>query len=134
MLKLRKCLEDLAIKYRLDPVAQQAVRTLREIAVDQSEVNAFAKWVKAQRLNTFTDVELEKTAFASAEKQFLEGNSNTAEKLLKEYIETYPEGVFGIPSKFYLAEVYFEKELFVEALPFYQLIVEQQISSHTENL
>lgn len=128
----KQVLEDLAIKYRLDPVAQQAVRTLREIAVDQAEVNAFAQWVKAQRLNTFTDVELEKTAFASAEKQFLDGNSNTAEKLLKEYIETYPEGAFGIPSNFYLAEVYFEKELFVEALPFYQLIVEQQISSYTE--
>ena len=77
-------------------------------------------------------MELEKTAFTSAEKQFLDGNNNTAEKLLKEYNETYPEGAFGIPSKFYLAEVYFEKELFVEALPFYQLIVEQQISSYTE--
>ena len=42
-----------------------------------------------------------------------------AEKLLKEYIETYPQGVFGNPAGFYLAEIYFEKELFIEALPFY---------------
>ena len=125
-------LEDLVIKYRLDPVAQQAVRTLREIAVDQSEVNAFTKWVKEKRLNTFTDIELETTAFTSAEKQFLDGNTNTAERLLKEYIEIYPKGTFGNPAQFYLAEIYFEKESFIKAFPFYKFIVDQQISSFTE--
>ena len=131
-IEAKTILEDIAIKYRRDPVAQQAVRTLREIAVDQAEVSAFAQWVKTQNLNTFSDIELEKTAFTSAEKQFLDGNTNTAEKLLKEYIETYPQGVFGNPAGFYLAEIYFEKELFIEALPFYQAIVNQQVSSYTE--
>ena len=128
----KEVLKDLAIKYRLDPVAQQAVRTLKEIALDQAEVNAFAQWVKEQNLNTFTDIELEKTAFTSAEKQFLEGNVNTAEKLLKEYLEIYPQGTFGNPTKFYLAEIYFEKENFTEALSYYKAIVEQQVSSYTE--
>ena len=66
------------------------------------------------------------------QQQFLDGNTNTAEKLLKEYIETYPQGVFGNPAGFYLAEIYFEKELSIEALPFYQAIVNQQVSSYTE--
>lgn len=128
----KELLEDLAIKYRLDPVAQQAVRTLKEIALDQAEVNAFTQWIREQNLNTFTDIELEKTAFTSAEKQFLEGNSNTAEKLLKEYLELYPQGTYGNPAQFYLAEIYFEKEDFAEAFPYYKSIVEQQVSSYTE--
>lgn len=31
-----------------------------------------------------------------------------------------------------MAEIYFEKELSIEALPFYQAIVNQQVSSYTE--
>ena len=125
-------LENVAIKYRLDPVAQQAVRTLREISVDQAEVGAFTKWIKSEGLNTFSDIELEKTAFTAAEKQFLEGNKNSAKKLLKEYLETYSQGVYGNPAAYYLAEIYFEKEEFEEALPFYESLVEQELSSYTE--
>ena len=62
----------------------------------------------------------------------MEGNVNTAEKLLKEYLEIYPQGTFGNPTKFYLAEIYFEKENFTEALSYYKAIVEQQVSSYTE--
>ena len=125
-------LENVAIKYRLDPVAQQAVRTLREISVDQAKVSAFTKWIKSEGLNTFSDIELEKSAFTAAEKQFLEGNKNSAKKLLKEYLEIYSRGVYGNPAAYYLAEIYFEKEEFEEALPFYESLVEQEVSSYTE--
>jgi len=125
-------LENVAIKYRLDPVAQQAVRTLREISVDQAKVSAFTKWIKSEGLNTFSDIELEKSTFTAAEKQFLEGNKNSAKKLLKEYLEIYSRGVYGNPAAYYLAEIYFEKEEFEEALPFYESLVEQEVSSYTE--
>ena len=125
-------LENVAIKYRLDPVAQQAVRTLREISVDQAKVSAFTKWIKSEGLNTFSDIELEKSAFTAAEKQFLEGNKNSAKKLLKEYLEIYSRGVYGNPAAYYLAEIYFEKEEFEEALPFYESLVDQEVSSYTE--
>ena len=125
-------LENVAIKYRLDPVAQQAVRTLREISVDQAKVSAFTKWIKSEGLNTFSDIELEKSTFTAAEKQFLEGNKNSAKKLLKEYLEIYSRGVYGNPAAYYLAEIYFEKEEFEEALPFYESLVEQELSSYTE--
>ena len=125
-------LENVAIKYRLDPVAQQAVRTLREISVDQAKVSAFTKWIKSEGLNTFSDIELEKSTFTAAEKQFLEGNKNSAKKLLKEYLEIYSRGVYGNPAAYYLAEIYFENEEFEEALPFYESLVEQEVSSYTE--
>ena len=70
----------------------------------------------------------EKTAFTAAEKQFLEGNKNSAKKLLKEYLETYSQGVYGNPAAYYLAEIYFEKEEFEEAFPFYESLVEQELS------
>ena len=125
-------LENVAMKYRLDPVAQQAVRTLREISVDQAKVSAFTKWIKSEGLNTFSDIELEKSTFIAAEKKFLEGNKNSAIKLLKEYLENYSGGVYGNPAAYYLAEIYFEKEEFEEALPFYESLAEQEVSSYTE--
>ena len=88
--KAKEVLEAVALQYKRYAVAQQAVRTLREIAVDQGTVNSFSQWVRVQGLTTFTDVELEKTAFTAAEKRFLDGDTNTAQKLHTEYLENYP--------------------------------------------
>ena len=47
-------------------------------------------------------------------------------------MEIYSRGVYGNPAAYYLAEIYFEKEEFEEALPFYESLVEQEVSSYTE--
>ncbi|MEK9613827.1 MAG: tetratricopeptide repeat protein [Flavobacteriaceae bacterium] len=128
----QKVLEEVAIKYKRYAVAEQAVRTLREIALDQGTVGNFSQWVKSQNLNTFSDIELEKTAFTAAEKQFLKGNTNSAKKLLKEYLENFPQGAYRTPSTFYLAEIYFDENDFEEALKRYQLLVQEEVSNFTE--
>lgn len=130
--KAKLILEKVALRYRKFPVAHQAVKILKEIAVDQSEVGAFSKWVKIHNLNTFTDIELEKTAFSAAEKQFLEGSFKSAEKRLEEYLETFPQGAFNKTATFYLAEIYFEKELFDRALVYYQSLIKSDVSNYTE--
>ena len=130
--KAKLILEKVALKYRNFPLAHQAVKILKEISVDQSEVGVFSNWIKTNKLNTFTDIELEKTAFSAAEKQFIEGNFKGAEKRLKEYLENFPQGVFNKSAIFYLAEIYFEKELFDKALVYYESLIQSEISNYTE--
>jgi tetratricopeptide (TPR) repeat protein len=128
----RKVLESVAIKYKRFTVAQQAVRTLREIAVDQGSVVDFSQWVRSQGLTTFTDIELEKTAFVAAEKRFLEGNSSAAERLLTEYLENYPQGTYFLSATYYLAELYFEREDFERAQKAYSELTQGPVTNYSE--
>ena len=125
-------LEKVALTYNRYSVGEQAIRTLKEIALDQGRVAAFVQWTKDEKLDTFTDIELEKTAFTSAERQFLKGKTNIALKLFEEYFEAYPRGSFSKVVSYYLAEIYFEKERFDEALIAYQSLIEDDLSSYTE--
>lgn len=125
-------LEEVAITYKRYAVGEQALRTLKEIAVDQGAVTNFTSWLRSQKLETFTDVELEKTAFTAAERQFIEGNTNTALKLFEEYLEVYAEGAFSKVASYYLAELYFEKERFDEALLAYESLIQENVSNYTE--
>jgi tetratricopeptide (TPR) repeat protein len=129
----KSVLEEVALTYQRYSVGEQALRTLKEIAIEEGTVNAFARWVKDQKLDTFTDIELEKSAFNAAERQFLEGNTSAALKLLEEYKQTYPEGAFSKVATYYLAEIYFDKERPEEALVAYQSLLEDpQVSTYSE--
>ncbi len=129
----KSVLEEVAVTYQRYAVGEQALRTLKEIAVEEGTVTAFTRWVKEQKLETFTDTELEKTAFSAAERQFLEGNTSAALKLFEEYLETYPQGAFSKVATYYLAEMYYEKDQFEESLESYLLLVQDpQVSTYKE--
>jgi TolA-binding protein len=128
----RTVLEGVVVKYKRYAVAQQAVRTLREIAVDQGNVGAFTQWLRSQNLTTFSDVELEKTAFVAAEKRFLEGNTSAAERLLTEYLENYPQGTYFLTTTYYLAELYYEKQDLEKALHAYKELTQGTVTDYSE--
>ena len=125
-------LKKIAVKFNRYTVGEQAIRTLKEIAVEQGSITDFIQWTKENKLNTFSDLELEKTSFAAAERQFLDGNTNASLKLFEQYLKIYPYGSFSKVVSFYLAEIYFENERFDEALFEYKKLVEGDISSYTE--
>ena len=128
----KEVLEKVALDYNQYPVGEQAISTLKEIAIDQGSVSSFIEWTKDKGLNKFTDIEIEKTAFKSAERQFLDGNTDKSLKLLEEYLKDYPKGSFSKVVLYYLAEIYFDKEFFDKALVAYKELIEDNVSSYTE--
>ena len=75
-------LKNLVGRFTKDAVAQQALGTLKEIAVDTDKVPQFTEWLKSSNINSFSDNELEQTAFLAAEKQFLSDRKKQAKNLL----------------------------------------------------
>ena len=128
----RRVLEKVALDYIRYPVGEQAISTLKEIAIDQGSVPSFIEWTKDKGLNKFTDIEIERSAFTSAERQFLDGNTDKSLKLLEEYLKAYPKGSFSKVVLYYLAEIYFDKEFFDKALVAYKELIEDNVSSYTE--
>ena len=133
--KLRKAeavLKALVIRYSNNSVSHQALRTLKEIAVDLDDVPAFTVWIKGLSFKAFTDNELEKTAFDAAENQFLSNKKKQSEKSFISYLASYPEGQNALSTRFYLAEIYFEEEDWTNALKYYSEIIDFELNEFSE--
>jgi TolA-binding protein len=125
-------LKDLVVRYINDAEAQQALGTLKEIAVDLDKVPQFTQWLKSLKIDTYSDNELEQTAFSAAEKQFLSNRKNQAKKSLKSYLDSYPQGSNAINAHFALAEIYFEESERDAALKHYQKLIDKKSNEFLE--
>lgn len=110
--------------YPKSAVAQQALNTLREIAVESGTVTNFSRWLRDNRIQQFDSSELEQTAFDAAEKKFLDNKKKQAEKLLNEYLEEHSSGANSLAANFYLGEIYFEEAQWESAVTAYEKVID----------
>lgn len=132
LVRAEQVLKNLVVRYPKDGVAQQALGTIKEIAIDSDNVAGFTRWVRSLNFETFTDNELEKTAFAAAEKQFLSNRKKQAKKSFLSYLDAYPQGINAITSKFILGEIHNEEEDFDEALNYYRQVIDAGSNEYRE--
>ena len=103
------------------PEALQAVTTAKLIYIDLGRVDEYAQWVSTLDFIDVEDAELDDAAYAQAEQQYLENNTNQAERLLAEYLENYPSGQHSLQAHFYLAQLAFAKADYPTTIPHYEL-------------
>ncbi|NNE33433.1 MAG: tetratricopeptide repeat protein [Winogradskyella sp.] len=112
--------------------AVQAVSTARLIYIDLGRVDEYANWVQTLDYVEVTDVELDNTTYLSAEKPYLENNTDNAIRQFNKYLNQFPKGIHVLKSHFYLAQLYYKKDLLDNALPHYQYVVNASKSEFTE--
>ena len=122
----------LAKDYAGSQEAIQAVSTARLIYIDLGRVDEYASWVKTLDYVEVTNAELDNTTYLAAEKQFLDGNSDEAITQFNKYLNSFPKGIHAIKSHFYLAQLYYKKELFGNAKPHYAAVVNAAKGEYTE--
>ena len=128
----QKMLRKLVEEYPKDAVSVQALNTLKEIAVDLGQVGDFSQWLRKNKINTLSEIELEGTAFAAAEKRFIENDKKQAQKLLEEYLNAYPSGINQLTAQFYLAEIFYEKENYEKASSLYEELTKSAPNEYHE--
>ena len=121
-----------AIDYPKSEEALQAVATARLIYIDLGRTDEYAAWVKQLDYVDVTDSELDNTAYLAAEKQYLDNNTDNAIKQFNRYLNEFPNGIHALKSHFYLAELYFKKNLPENAQPHYEYVVSKQPGEFTE--
>ena len=114
------------------PEANQAVSTARLIYIDLGQVNEYAAWVKTLDYVQVTDADLDNATYEAAEKQFLDNNTNNAIKQFNVYINQFPQGLHSKQAHFYLAQLYFKKDLKETAKPHFEYVVNASKSEFTE--
>jgi TolA-binding protein len=112
--------------------AVQAVSTARLIYIDLGRVDEYANWVKSLDYVEVTDVELDNTMYLAAEKPYLDNDTDKAIRQFNKYLNQFPKGIHALKSHFYLAQLYYKKDLFKNAQPHYKYVVETSKSEYTE--
>ena len=121
-----------ASDYPNTPEAVQAVSTARLIYIDLGRVNEYANWVKTLDYVEVTDSDLDNTTYESAEKQYLDNNTDKAIAQFNGYINQFPNGLHVLQAHFYIAQLYYKKGLVSNAAPHYKYIVETSRNEFTE--
>ncbi|RZN78725.1 MAG: tetratricopeptide repeat protein [Winogradskyella sp.] len=110
----------------------QAVSTARLIYIDLGRVDEYARWVKTLDYVEVTDAELDNTTYLAAEKQYLDGDTDEAIRQFNKYLNAFPNGIHAVKSHFYLAQLYYKKDLFDNAKPHYRAVVNAAKNEYTE--
>jgi len=112
--------------------AVQAVSTARLIYIDLGRVDEYATWVQSLDYVEVTDVELDNTMYLAAEKPYLDNDTDKAIRQFNKYLNQFPNGIHALKSHFYLAQLYYKKDLFENAQPHFKYVVEASKSEYTE--
>ena len=122
----------IASDYPGTPEAVQSVATARLIYIDMGRVDDYARWVKTLDYVEVTDADLDNATYEAAEKQYLDNNTDKAIKQFNGYLNQFPNGLHALQSHFYVAQLYYKKDLTENAAPHYKYIVEVSQSEYTE--
>ena len=112
--------------------AVQAVSTARLIYIDLGRVDEYAAWVKSLDYVEVSDIELDNTMYLAAEKPYLENDTDKAIRQFNKYLNQFPNGIHALKSHFYLAQLYYKKDLLETAEPHFKYVVEASRSEYTE--
>ncbi len=112
--------------------AVQAVSTARLIYIDLGRVDEYATWVQSLDYVDVTDVELDNTMYLAAEKPYLDNDTDKAIKQFNKYLNQFPNGIHALKSHFYIAQLYYKKDLFENAQPHYIDVVDAPKSEYSE--
>ncbi|GAA4816303.1 tetratricopeptide repeat protein [Litoribaculum gwangyangense] len=121
-----------ASEYPGSPEAVQAVSTAKLIYIDLGRVDDYARWVKTLDYVEVTDADLDNATYEAAEKQYLDNATDKAIKQFNGYLSQFPNGLHALQSHFYLAQLYYKKDLLENAVPHYKYITEASQSEFTE--
>ncbi|KAA5824045.1 tetratricopeptide repeat protein [Algibacter amylolyticus] len=114
------------------PEAVQAVSTARLIYIDLGRVDDYANWVKKLDYVEVTDADLDNATYEAAEKQYLDNNTDKAIKQFNGYLNQFPNGLHALQSHFYVAQLYYKKDLLENAAPHYKYVADASRNEFTE--
>ncbi len=112
--------------------AVQAVSTVRLIYIDLGQVDEYATWVRTLDYVEISDVELDNTTYLAAEKPYLDNDTDKAIRQFNKYLTQFPKGLSSLKAHFYLAQLYYKKDLYDNAQPHYRAVVDDLKSEYTE--
>lgn len=126
--------KEVAAKFPNSPEALEAVANARNVYIDEGNLEDYVNWIRTLEFINITNVELDNTTFAVAEKKYLSSkNAKEIIENLQTYLRKFRNGIHIIKANYYLADVYYKLKDFKKAKIYYQFLTDKEISDFTED-
>ena len=117
--------------YPTSPVANAALQGIQEIMSREGKNEEFLTLLEEFKKSNPQKSDLENIEFESAKRLYFDQKYNESIRILNNFISSYPNSELSYEATYYLADSYYRINLFKEALPFYQKIVDINTGSYT---
>lgn len=125
-------LKNLVQTYPDEALAQQALQTVKEIAIEENTVAEFSAWLKEIEITSLPNLQLEKAAFDAIERLLNDGKKKALKRALESYLEEYGSGGNSLRANFLFAEIAFEEEEWGEASIYYDKVIQAPLNEYSE--
>ena len=111
-------------KYPGSEEAKTAIQDLRSVYVDMNDVASYASYVNSLGGTVHIEInEQDSLTYFAAERLFIRGDNEGAQRSLRNYLNTYPRGAFSSNANYYLARIAFSQGDFAEAKQRYNAVL-----------
>ena len=119
--------------YPATPESKEALGSLRNIYVELGRVDEFLAYTKGLSFASVSASEQDSLTYASAENLYMDEKYAAALPALANYVQKFPEGVFQLSARFFLAECQVREDQVPEAILNYEYVIEKPRSEFTES-
>lgn len=116
-----------------DEERMAALEALKSLYIQDNEPAAYTRLLKENNLPSGDSSSIDSTFYAAAETQFSNGKWESARQAFAAYLKQYPNGIFAIKSRYYLAESNFQLKKYKEAREQYNEVLTTPWSDFSEN-
>lgn len=125
--------KNIILLYPQSEEAQIAVQDLKNLYVEQGEVDEYAKFAaNTKGMQAVESNEIDTLTFIAAEKIYGKGDIKEAKKKFGNYLEKFPEGSFAIDSHYYLGVMTYNSGEKDEALAHLGKVIEYPDNKYSE--
>lgn len=120
-------------KYPGSEEARLAQRDLKSIYIEQNRVDDYAAYAASQKGSIQFDTnERDSLTYLAAEKVYMRGNIQEAEKSMAAYLQSFPEGAYRLNAHYYLGVAAYEKKDATTALTHFDKVLEYPHNKYSE--
>lgn len=113
--------------------ARNALVGIKNIYIELNDVDSYFAYVDG--LGGMVNVsvsEQDSLSYIAAENVYMKGDCESAVEMLKKYLQTYSEGSFVVNANFYIADCYNRTQREIQALEYYNFVIERPKNTFTE--
>jgi TolA-binding protein len=121
-------------KYPGSEEAKIAIQDLRSVYVDMNDVASYAAYVNSLGGSIHIEVsEQDSLTYFAAERLFMRGDNEGAQRSLRNYLNSFPRGAFSANANYYLATIAFSRKEYAEAKQRYAAVLASGDTKFREN-
>ncbi|MCO5233867.1 MAG: tetratricopeptide repeat protein [Chitinophagales bacterium] len=119
-------------KFPKTPASQEALIAVKDIYIDKGDPNGYFDLMKQYPGAMVSTSTQDSIVYQAAEAQFVKGNYELAIKGFDSYLNTYKNGAFVLPSRYYRAESKYYNGNIVGSVVDYEYVIEQPTNRYSE--